>query len=122
MSIKGVIDRTTGRVDGAVRKLTLDVFSSVVKMTPVDTGRAKGNWIPTIGTRASGETNVTDKSGGSTIAVIVATVPEKAGAIVWLTNNVPYIGVLEYGRGNGKPGSQQAPNGMVRLSIQRFVK
>ena len=77
-------------------------------MTPVDTGRARGNWHCTVGTPFAGQ----DATGidGS----IQAAIPRRAGSVVYLTNNVPYIQKLEYG------GSQQAPAGMVRVSVALF--
>jgi hypothetical protein len=114
MSMADVVARANGKVDLVIRKATIELFSSVVKGTPVDTGRARGNWQCTIGNRASTATEHTDKSGSGSISEIVATVPAKSGSVVWLTNNVPYIQKLEYG------SSQQAPAGMVRINIQRF--
>lgn len=115
MSMSEIVSRTNGFVDTKVRKATIELFSSVVKSTPVDTGRARGNWQCTIASPASDQVEHTDKSGAGAISDIVATVPQKAGSIVWLANNVPYIRKLEYG------SSKQAPNGMVRINIQRFA-
>jgi hypothetical protein len=124
MSMADVVARANGKVDLVIRKATIELFGSVIKMTPVDTGRAKGNWQCTVGERASSQTERLDGSslgstnGSSAFADVVATVPN-AGQIVWLTNNVPYIQKLEYDP-PGKGGSTQAPGGMVRLSIRRF--
>jgi hypothetical protein len=41
--------------------------------------------------------------------------PRRAGSVVYLTNNVPYIQKLEY-----DAHSRQAPNGMVRISVALF--
>ena len=120
MSMSEIVSRTNGFVDTKVRKATIELFSSVVKSTPVDTGRARGNWQCTIASPASDQVEHTDKSGAGAISDIVATVPQKAGSIVWLANNVPYIRKLEYSP-VGKGGSSQAPSGMVRINIQRFA-
>jgi hypothetical protein len=40
-----------------------------------------------------------------------------AGDVVFITNGLPYITVLEYGRADGKPGSTQNPAGMVRVTL-----
>lgn len=40
---------------------------------------------------------------------------------VSVANNLPYIGILEFGREDGSPGSKQAPNGMVRVSISEII-
>lgn len=115
MSMSDIVSRTNSRVDTQIRKATIELFSSVVKGTPVDTGRARGNWQCTIGNAATDQVEHTDKSGAGAISDIVATVPVKSGVVVWLANNVPYIQKLEYG------SSQQAPAGMVRINIQRFA-
>jgi hypothetical protein len=109
MNFNDVTSRIQQRIDRKVRAVTIGVFSSVIKMTPVDTGRAKGNWQCTIGTPASGENQLADSEGA-----MIATVPNEAGSKVYLTNNLPYIQRLEYGH------STQAPSGMVRTSIDRF--
>jgi hypothetical protein len=127
MSFNDVTARIQQRVNQQVRYVTIGVFSSVIKMTPVDTGRAKGNWQCTIGSPAMGENEQSDPEGS-----MIATVPNEAGQKVYLTNNVPYIQTLEYGRfgtGDGattkttRDGfSIQAPYGMVRISIDRFAE
>jgi len=112
MSMNEITMRMRDRVDERVRALTIGVFSSVIKMTPVDTGRAKGNWQCTIGQPASGEVTRLGESGS--LMEVVDVTPRSAGGICYLTNNLPYIQKLEYGH------SQQAPAGMVRVSLQRF--
>lgn len=107
MSFDDVTRRIQQRIDTKVRAVTIGVFSSVIRMTPVDTGRAKGNWQCTIGQPATGEAMTNE-------GAMIATVPQHAGAKVYLTNNLPYIQKLEYGH------STQAPAGMVRVSIDRF--
>lgn len=127
MSFSEINARIQQRVNQQVRSVTIGVFSSVIRMTPVDTGRAKGNWQCTIGAPASGQEQLSDSEGA-----MIATVPNEAGYKVYLTNNVPYIQTLEYGRfgtGDGattkttRDGfSIQAPYGMVRISIDRFAQ
>jgi hypothetical protein len=53
-----------------------------------------------------------DTSGAATIARIAGQVTSvKAGGEVWIVNNLPYAGRLEYGY------SQQSPSGMVRVTL-----
>ena len=47
---------------------------------------------------------------------MVATVPELAGNVVYLTNNLPYAQRLEY-----EGWSKQAPAGMVRVNMARIA-
>jgi hypothetical protein len=111
MSFNDVTSRIQQRVNQQVRAVTIGVFSSVIRMTPVDTGRAKGNWQCTIGSPANGQNQIADSE-----VAMIATVPNQAGSKVYLTNNLPYIQKLEYGH------STQAPSGMVRISIDRFAE
>ena len=119
MSIANIVSRVNRRIDTQIRKSTIELFGSVIKMTPVNTGRAKGNWQCTVGTAASSEIDRDDGSKRDSLRSskayeeVVRTVPP-TGNVVWLANNVPYIRSLEYG------SSQQAPSGMVRVSLERF--
>jgi hypothetical protein len=106
---------TQAKMELAVRKIALDVFTNVILMSPVDTGRFRGNWQVAIGTMASGTLEINDKDGTATIGKVQAeTMGLKAGQTIFLVNNLPYAQALEYGL------SQQAPGGMVRLTAQRF--
>lgn len=111
MSFDRIVQVTQNRVNQQVRAVTIGVFSSVIKMTPVKTGRAKGNWQCTIGSPADTQNWQSDSEGA-----MIANVPNEAGHKVYLTNNLPYIQKLEYGH------STQAPSGMVRVSIDRFAQ
>jgi len=119
MSMNSIVNRVNKRIDTVIRKSTIELFGSVIKMTPVDTGRAKGNWQCSIGSPITSETDRLDSAkldstnGSVAYADVVKTV-KGTGNVVWLSNNVPYIQRLEYG------SSKQAPSGMVRLSVQRF--
>jgi hypothetical protein len=108
-SMSQIVARVNGRIDDKIRAATSEVFSNIIQMTPVDTGRARGNWQCTIGAPFTGE----DDTGN--VLKMQNTLPRRAGSIVYLTNNVPYIQKLEY-----DAHSRQAPNGMVRISVALF--
>ena len=128
MSFDRIVNSTMHRLDEKIRAVTIGVFSSVIRMTPVGNptlwknpesapagyvgGRARGNWQCTIGSPAIDEIEGTNYA--MTEMAMSMIVPQHAGAKVYLTNNLPYIQKLEYGH------SQQAPAGMVRISIDRF--
>lgn len=107
------------RTDVVCRKIALDVFGRVIMRTPVDTGRARGAWQTTVGTPAEGNRSRRREAGA--IADMHRTIrewnPEEAS--IFLSNNLPYIGVLENGR-VGKRGSEQAPNGMVAVTLAEY--
>ena len=48
-SMSQIVARANGHVDDRIRVATSEVFSNIIQMTPVDTGRARGNWQCTIG-------------------------------------------------------------------------
>ena len=116
-----------GRMNVVVRKVSLDLFKKVVEKTPVDTGRARGNWMVGINHIPIG--SGLDKK--NPIGRIVADVLKaKAGDNIALANTLPYIGKLEYGgfpnppkKGEGKIEggySRQAAQGMVRITVEEY--
>lgn len=108
--------RTTDKMERAVRKIALDVFESVIRMSPVDTGRFRGNWQPAIGMAPSGTLEAMDPSGNTVIAKVAGVTGRiEIGDVIYMVNNLPYAERLEDGY------SGQAPNGMVRLTVQRFI-
>ena len=106
--------KATTRADAVRRKGAFDLFSSVIRSTPVATGRAKGSWAASIGTtRESPERE--DKDGGEAIAEAAAVLASWSGdETAYLQSTIPYIERLEDG------WSQQAPAGMVALNVKRF--
>lgn len=80
--------------------------AGVLQLTPVDTGRAVGNWQVTVGSPASGElSNVFGTAGGArgaaeqfaTARAIRGLSGLRPGQSIWITNNLPYIVVLNDG-------------------------
>ncbi|WP_321832615.1 hypothetical protein [Thalassovita sp.] len=105
--------RTEEKLDLAAQKIALDLFERVIMATPVDSGRARANWQVTIGTVPNGTLDLTDKTGQATISRATATAAGlKAGDVIYMVNNLPYIQRLEDGY------SGQAPAGMVGLAVQ----
>ena len=107
--------KTERKMDLAVRKIALEMFRKIILKSPVDTGRFRGNWQLAIGSVPNGTLELDDKTGTATIAKGTATsLGANAGDIIYFANNLPYARRLEEGY------SQQAPNGMVALTIQEF--
>ena len=108
-------DKARGNADTITRAVVLQMVSRVVLRTPVDTGRARANWQTTIGAPARATLEATDRAGGAAIArgaEVAARFP--LGATVWISNALPYAPRLEYGWSN------QAPAGMVRVTVAEF--
>ena len=97
-----------------VKKVAIDMFSQVVIRTPVDTGRARGNWQVTFNTPAAGTIDYVDPSGRNTQAQISGKLSGWKQGDIWMTNNLPYARRLEYG------WSKQAPSGFVRITVREF--
>lgn len=125
--IKGFEIKTKRKQDVLVRRVVLDIFRRVIFKTPVDKGRARANWQPSIGAPASGIVDATDTDGAATVAKVKAVVARMdAGDVIYLANNLPYIMQLEEGGYPAGPMivdgfSRKAPNGMVALTVQEFA-
>lgn len=111
-------------IESIIKKITLDIVANLTAApseggTPVDTGWARANWVPQIGTAPTGTV-------GSPANVTGA--PQHAGAVavaagykldkgpVFISNNVPYILKLNAG------SSQQAPKGFIQAAIAKAIR
>ena len=89
------------------RGTCLSMFGKIVARTPVDTGRARGNWQSSLNT-PSLQIDPTGEGYQATIASV------KLGDSVFFINNLPYIEELEDG------SSDQAPAGMVKVTAAEY--
>lgn len=99
--------------------VALEGLNGLVMLTPVDTGRARGNWQTTVGAPAEGYAeNKFDPSGAATIADgagVIATAADPF-ASVWLHSGVPYIRFLN-------DGTDKIPAvHMLEQTVQRLVR
>lgn len=103
------------RPEQLVRAVGLNLLRSVVTMSPVDTGRFRGNWQVQFSPEPS-KLDGTDAGGSATISNGLTVLERfKLGMPkVFILNHLPYSIPLEYGHSN------QAPAGMVRLTVKRF--
>lgn len=106
-----------GAIDDVMREIIIEIGGSVIRMSPVDTGRFRGNWQFSIGAASTGELDRLDKNGSAATAELVnGAIQFKAGETAYIVNNLPYAIPLEYGH------SDQAPGGMVRITLERFQR
>lgn len=105
---------TNASMDETGRAIVLELFSSVIKDTPVDTGRARGNWQTSLSSPKDGEVS---RSGSAPAIAEVAAESAKfgMGKVIYLSNNLPYIYRLEF-----LGWSKQSPDGMVRKNVARI--
>jgi len=124
--------KTNNKIEDVVGAVCFQLSESIVLRTPVDTGRARANWIPSLNNVSRETSDETDKTDDAspTLNKVKPFAEKSAGKIFYLINNLPYIKVLEYGKYGTGPGatikttrdgySIQAPYGMVRISTIRF--
>ncbi len=120
-----VMKALEGFTEHLIRKMTLDVVANLRKAgaeggTPVDTGWARANWIPSMG----GEPAMTPSGTKESVGTAEASLAAGVGSLlnyklligpVFITNNVPYILKLNDGH------SGQAPKGFVQAAITAAV-
>lgn len=111
-----ITEDTKLKLRDLLQKTALDAFSEVVLMSPVKSGRFRGNWLPAIGAAPGGyDWQKLDPDGSETIARASATVEaSELGDTIYLVNNLPYARRLEEG------WSKRAPAGMVRITAARW--
>jgi len=80
------------------RNIIDEVATTVVKRTPVDTGFARGNWIPGINAPALSPVTTLDKQAVAAPARINAVAAIlRLGDTFYITNNATYIALLNQG-------------------------
>lgn len=108
-------EQAKGAVDASLREIIIELGNSLIRMSPVDTGRFRGNWHLSIDVVENVTFDDADPSGQEAIAALVSSVSDfTAGQAAYIINNLPYAIPLEYGH------STQAPKGMVRVTLARF--
>lgn len=95
--------------------LVAELFSSLVYITPVKTGKARGGWQISIGSPPSSDVERLDQTGERTV---LSELTNLRGASpfsnVYISNLTPYINSLEDG------SSTQAPTGIVKVALPAF--
>lgn len=121
-SVRVVVQDLRGFTERLVQRLALNVTALLIEDTPVDTGWARANWVPNIGThhsstagtRSDAEAGRIDR--GPQTAGQVAIAGYRLGPAIFISNNVPYIKRLNAG------SSRQAPAAFIQSAILRAVK
>ena len=120
-----------------VRTVALAIDQALILSTPVDTGRARGNWQVSIGAPLDGEVQglnllpskhkgkkasalIEAATGGDTgtfaIKAALESTKDFKGGTIYIVNNLPYIVPLNEGH------SKQAPEMFVQLAILNGIK
>lgn len=120
--VRVVVKSVNGFTERLMQRITLNVVAQLVRSTPVDTGWARANWVPSIGTPRTGTAGSRRAAEdgridlGPQVAGTAALASYKLGPSIHITNNVPYINRLNSG------SSRQAPAGFVQQSIFRGIR
>ena len=105
-------------VNKVARATALNIVKGLTFSTPKDTGMAKGNWQTSANAPIMTTIDRLDLTG-SQANTEAASVTESIKNIkypeIWITNNLPYIGILNNG------SSQQAPAKFVESVIKKVV-
>lgn len=121
---------TQTNITEASRAVAIELFTSVILDTPVDTGRLRGNWQTNLGSMPDGVLDRLDPSGGAATGQVLTVVSQLVEGSVFLANNLPYAAVVEFGQFPDPPKkgagltsggfSNKAPEGMLRRNVARF--
>ena len=108
MDISRFVNRVKDGSNRTLRKIGVAGYQIVTNLTPVDTGRAKGNWYPGL--------NLIDRTATENVGFDATRADAefsnvKPGDTMNISNSLPYIVQLENG------SSMQAPQGMVRRTM-----
>lgn len=99
------------------KRLLLEVHDQLLRATPVDTGWAVNNWIPSIGVpveqTAGDKKHVTSSEKDKGVVEILRW--KISGGPAYITNNVPYVKQLNDG------SSEQAPKAFIEKAIMDAV-
>ena len=97
-----------------VRKTALEAHRAVAIGTPVDTGRARSNWLVSLGSPATH--TVLSSSIQAAFGQAQGAVAGYKQGDIHITNNLPYIGRLNDGY------SKQAPANFVEDAVNRATQ
>ena len=136
------MDEVNRESSALVRTVGFELLSRTVGRTPRDLGRLAANWQMSLVSPIGGTIEGEDSAGDATIATGVANIKTyELGQDIWLTNNLVYAPVWEFGlfeppdpgpSSDPRPGregeilvaggySLQAPEGMLGVSVQEVA-
>ena len=115
VDISNYANKSIGEIEQVVRKTAIDLTTSIIKTSPVDSGRFRANWF--VSFEDAIDNSTTDTNYNKALANATNTLlGGKIGKYIYIQNNLDYAIKLEYG------ASKQAPSGVVRVNVERFAK
>jgi hypothetical protein len=115
--LQRIAQRNKAKMVKVAQNSLMRIGGAIVAKSPVDSGRFKNNWMSAYGAPDVSTTNSFAKTElGEGRGAVVGRLKAKldlldTGQFFYFTNSLPYAERLEYG------WSQQAPGGMVRVSV-----
>ena len=104
------------RVQLAVRRISITAVNDIILISPVDTGRFRGNWQASIGSVNFSVNDAADPTGQRSLSdadFVISGFDE--GQVFFFSNSLPYARRLEFGHSLQAP----SPPGIVRRAAQR---
>lgn len=123
LAVGEFVRKTNADMDVVVRKLCFEIGRRIIMRSPVDTGRFVHNWLFGVNYLPTAHLGRRDDPKGQPPEPVRAdavqrwaeyTQEARADAeVMWIVNNMPYGYRLEY-----EGWSKQAPEGMVRITLE----
>lgn len=118
--VRIIIEQMEEHTQKVMIGITLEIHAVLTEDTPLDTGWARANWVPAVGRPGASSSEQEGNTAGAQ-AKAMAGLASVAGykirrGKIHVTNNVPYIQVLNSG------SSQQAPADFVPRAIEKGVE
>jgi hypothetical protein len=115
MSVQSDLDRAYQKnvvqlTEAVVRKTAIGIDADIVDQTPVKTGRARSNWLPSINTPRNDTVEIGQKPEMVSVAA-----GYKLDDTIFIANNLPYIERLN----NGWSGQQPTPS-WVEATVLKY--
>ena len=118
-----VITALENATEDTIRRIAVNITAELIRTTPVDTGWARANWVPSLGVPFTGNAEVRDPSETEVAGAAREQTAGTAAVLgynltvnqVFISNNVPYIVRLNDG------SSAQAPAMFVQAAINTVI-
>lgn len=104
-------ERLKKHIESIFKALCLELDRELRKSTPVDTGFARANWVPSV---ASPHVGV-GVAGAHAVGVGNVMSFKLSDGALWVSNGVSYVAILNYGT------SSQAPPMWIEAAIDRAI-
>ena len=115
-TLNNYVEKTNAAPAKAAKSMMLTINRETILQTPVDTGRLVGGWMISTG-RPSSKTPPERKTKADETAAKSSKIEDFKSGVLWLTNNVRYARIVEFGAGRrvGKFMLSKA----VQIAIQK---